>query len=170
MEPYPPTEKKNESRVRLHVGYQESPAKRCWRSEITRPPTTCAAFDSWTTCQGWVCWICTLFWDVLLLLLGFPLSSTFDWNWFQWAACSISAPALEDLTLKFTIIIMFISIFRAVFNWVSKVISELLWFCIYFNQWLVQSSRAIFSTNQKWNPNQLWLARAHFPALCVGYV
>ena len=60
--------------------------------------------------------------------------------------------------------------YRAIFNWVSKVISELLWFRIYFTQWLVQSSRAIFSTNQKWNQNQSWLARAHFPALCVGYV
>ena len=34
----------------------------------------------------------------------------------------------------------------AVFNWLSKVISELLWFCIYFTHWLVESSRAIFST------------------------
>ena len=37
---------------------------------------------------------------------------------------------------------------RAVFNWVSKIISELLSFCIYFAQWLVESSRAIFSTNR----------------------
>ena len=59
---------------------------------------------------------------------------------------------------------------RAVFNWVLKVISELLWFCIYFTQWLVESSRAIFSTNQKWKQNQSWLTRAHFPALCFGYV
>ena len=31
---------------------------------------------------------------------------------------------------------------------------------------LVQSSRTTFSTNQKWNQNQSWLARTHFPALC----
>ena len=40
----------------------------------------------------------------------------------------------------------------------------------YFSQWLFQSSRATFSTNQKWNQNQSWLAHAHFPAICVGYV
>ena len=32
-------------------------------------------------------------------------------------------------------------------------------------QWLVESSRATFSTNQKWNQNQSWLTRPHFPAL-----
>ena len=34
--------------------------------------------------------------------------------------------------------------------------------------WLAKKSRAIFSTNQKWNHNQSWLARTRFPALGAG--
>ena len=31
-------------------------------------------------------------------------------------------------------------------------------------------TRATFSSNQKWNQNQSWLARTRFPALCVSFM
>ena len=59
---------------------------------------------------------------------------------------------------------------RVVFNWVSKVINELLWFA--FLQSVIGSrfSRHLFNQSEVIYQNQSWLARAHFPALCVDYV
>ena len=54
---------------------------------------------------------------------------------------------------------------RAVFSWVLKVISQLLWFC---NATLYYSATLL--TNQKQDQNQLWLARMRFPALGSGYM
>ena len=60
--------------------------------------------------------------------------------------------------------------FRVIFNWVPKVISQLLWLCITtVCDWL-KKSRATFWTNQKWNQNQSWLACTRFPALGTGYM
>ena len=58
---------------------------------------------------------------------------------------------------------------RAVFSWVSKVTSYLLWFYLYYAQWLVEKSPATFSTNQKYNQNQSWVLRAPFPVICELY-
>ena len=58
---------------------------------------------------------------------------------------------------------------RVVFNWVWKVISKFLWFMISsLSDWF-KVLAPLFQPIQ-WYQNQSWLARAHFPALCVGYV
>ena len=49
----------------------------------------------------------------------------------------------------------------------SKVISKLLWFCIYFTQWLVESSRAIFFNQSKVKPKPIVACLCTFSrALC----
>ena len=58
-----------------------------------------------------------------------------------------------------------VSQFRVVFNWLSKVIAELLWFCF-----TTLSDWFNYSTNQIQNYNQSRLGRTRFPALAVGYV
>ena len=59
---------------------------------------------------------------------------------------------------------------RAVLNWVSKVIRESLWFCITsLSDWF-KVLAPLFQPIRSENKNQLWLARAHFPAPCVSYV
>ena len=58
--------------------------------------------------------------------------------------------------------------YRVVFNWVSKVISELLWFCITSLSDGFKVFAPFFQPIRIKNQNQSWLARAHFPALCVG--
>ena len=58
--------------------------------------------------------------------------------------------------------------YKALFNWVSKVIPQLLWFGIAtLCDWL-KKSRATSSTNQKQNQNQSWLTRTRIPALDTG--
>ena len=47
--------------------------------------------------------------------------------------------------------------------------SHLLWFYIVTLP-LAEKPRATFSSYQKWNQNQSWLARARFPALCISVV
>ena len=52
--------------------------------------------------------------------------------------------------------------FRADFNWVSQVITN------FFGFALVHSVISSKFSGHFFNQNQLWLVRAHFPALCVG--
>ena len=57
---------------------------------------------------------------------------------------------------------------RVVFNWVSKVISRLLWFCITtLCDWL---TKLTFSTNGNPNQNQSCFVRMHFPAVGTSYM
>ena len=46
--------------------------------------------------------------------------------------------------------------------------SHLLWFCITALSDRLKKTRATFSANQKWNQNQSWVDRVHFPALRVS--
>ena len=54
---------------------------------------------------------------------------------------------------------------RADLNWVSKVISRLLWFCFTSFCDLPANWLPTSSTNQQQNQNQSWLVRKRFPAL-----
>ena len=46
---------------------------------------------------------------------------------------------------------------------------ELLHDCDYLAKWLAKKSRAIFSTNEKQNPNQSHLVRKIFPVLWANH-
>ena len=62
---------------------------------------------------------------------------------------------------------------RAVFNWVSKVIRVLLWFCFTsLCDWLKPFAPLSRPIKSKTQTNQSWLARARtrFPALGAGYM
>ena len=59
---------------------------------------------------------------------------------------------------------------RTVFNWVSKVIAELLWFCFTTLCDWFKKNRATYSANQMQSQNQSRLGHTRFPALGAGYV
>ena len=59
---------------------------------------------------------------------------------------------------------------RAVFNWVSKVISRLLRFLHYYALWFLDKTHATFSTNGNPNQNQSCFRRTRFPALGASFM